>query len=144
MPSLTSLRGVDTRKWVSGTTYGVDTVVWSPANFLMYVRTVAGSGTTDPSADATNWALFGPTRRKQLQYVNVTWTGGSGFSIATAAISAVVAARCRAKVVYAFTGTSAVFLPAVISFPSATTVSVDIGTALPSTTTARIEIDENW
>lgn len=144
MPSLSSLRNVDTRKWVSGTTYGADTIVWSPANFLMYVRTVAGSGTTDPSADSTNWALWGPTKRKQLQYVNVTWVGGSGSALADGTITAVVAAKCRASVVWAFTGSSAAFLPATFSFPNSTTVRVDIGTALPTTTTARIEIDENW
>jgi hypothetical protein len=43
-------------KWVSGTTYANGAVVWSPINGLAYRRiTTAGSGTTDPSADTTNY-----------------------------------------------------------------------------------------
>jgi len=45
-------------KWVSGTTYQEGDVVWSPANTFSYRRkTAAGSGTTDPSADGTNYTL---------------------------------------------------------------------------------------
>lgn len=43
--------------WVSGTSYSVGQVVWSPITQLVYRRRVAGAGTTDPSADSTNWAL---------------------------------------------------------------------------------------
>lgn len=43
-------------KWVSGTTYENGAVVWSPINGLAYRRiTASGSGTTDPSADSTNY-----------------------------------------------------------------------------------------
>lgn len=42
-------------KWVSGTTYAQGAQVWSPANYVTYRRIVAGAGTTDPSADVTNW-----------------------------------------------------------------------------------------
>jgi hypothetical protein len=43
-------------KWVSGTTYANGAAVYSPSNYLTYRRiTASGSGTTDPSADATNW-----------------------------------------------------------------------------------------
>ena len=42
--------------WVSGTTYAVGNVRFSPIDFLSYRRKTAGAGTTDPSADATNWA----------------------------------------------------------------------------------------
>lgn len=42
--------------WVSGTTYVIGDVRWSPANFGTYRRKTAGAGTTDPSLDATNWA----------------------------------------------------------------------------------------
>jgi len=45
--------------WVSGTTYALGAPAWSPANRLIYRRIVAGTGTTDPSADPTNWALLG-------------------------------------------------------------------------------------
>jgi hypothetical protein len=43
--------------WVSGTTYALGDVVWSPATRYSYRRIVAGAGATDPSADPTNWAL---------------------------------------------------------------------------------------
>jgi hypothetical protein len=47
-------------RWVSGTTYTFGTVVWSPANQLIYRRTGAtGLSTTDPSADVANWTLLG-------------------------------------------------------------------------------------
>ncbi len=42
--------------WVSGTTYALAAIVYSPANFGTYRRKVAGAGTTDPSLDGTNWA----------------------------------------------------------------------------------------
>jgi hypothetical protein len=43
-------------KWVSGTTYAEGDVRWSPSNYLSYRRKTAGSGTTDPANDPTNWA----------------------------------------------------------------------------------------
>lgn len=49
-------------KWVSGTIYANGTVVWSPINGLAYRRiTASGSGTTDPSADPTNYAQVNGT-----------------------------------------------------------------------------------
>ena len=41
--------------WVSGTTYAIGDVRYSPATVRVYRRTTAGAGTTDPSADGTNW-----------------------------------------------------------------------------------------
>lgn len=43
--------------WVSGTTYAIGDVRWSPADNRVYRRKTAGAGTTDPSADSTNWGL---------------------------------------------------------------------------------------
>jgi len=43
--------------WVSGTTYAVGNVRRSLIDGLPYVRTTAGSGTTDPRNDPTNWLL---------------------------------------------------------------------------------------
>lgn len=45
--------------WVSGTTYAIGDVRWSPTTRYTYRRITAGAGTTDPSADAANWALAG-------------------------------------------------------------------------------------
>ena len=44
--------------WVTGTTYAIGNNVYSPINFLTYRRKTAGAGSTDPSADPTNWALL--------------------------------------------------------------------------------------
>lgn len=41
--------------WVSGTTYSLGALVYSPVTGRTYRRKIAGAGTTDPSADATNW-----------------------------------------------------------------------------------------
>ena len=47
--------------WVSGQTYAIGVVRFSPINFLSYRRKTAGAGTTDPSLDSTNWALVAGT-----------------------------------------------------------------------------------
>ena len=41
--------------WVSGTTYSVGSLVFSPLDARIYRRIIAGAGTTDPSLDAVNW-----------------------------------------------------------------------------------------
>ena len=43
--------------WVSGTTYAIGDARYSLVNFQTYRRLTTGAGTTDPSADATNWIL---------------------------------------------------------------------------------------
>ena len=45
-------------QWVSGTTYAIGAAAWSPITFSVYRRLTAGAGTTDPSADATNWGAM--------------------------------------------------------------------------------------
>lgn len=57
--------------WVSGTTYAVGDRRWSLANGYLYRRRTVGAGTTDPSADATNWALV-PAAGLQLILVTGT------------------------------------------------------------------------
>ena len=43
-------------KWVSGS-YSEGATAWSPLNFQTYRAKTTGSKPTDPSNDATNWAL---------------------------------------------------------------------------------------
>lgn len=43
--------------WVSGTTYAIGDRRYSTLNGLVYRRLTAGAGTTDPSADGTNWQI---------------------------------------------------------------------------------------
>lgn len=45
--------------WVSGTTYAIGDNVYSPIDFGTYRRKTNGGGTTDPSADSTNWQSLG-------------------------------------------------------------------------------------
>lgn len=52
--------------WVSGTTYAIGNNRYSPANGRVYRRLTAGAGTTDPSADFTNWAIVGLNAPAQL------------------------------------------------------------------------------
>lgn len=52
--------------WVSGTTYAIGNVRYSPITFLSYRRKTAGAGTTDPSADSTNWQLINGTGNVDL------------------------------------------------------------------------------
>ena len=67
--------------WVSGTTYAIGNVRFSPVNFLSYRRKTAGAGTTDPSADGTNWQLINGTGNVDLSstqtLTNKTFSTGS-------------------------------------------------------------------
>ena len=56
--ALASAANTNAPLWVSGTTYAVGFLVYSPANGRTYRRRTAGAGTTDPSLDATNWLLL--------------------------------------------------------------------------------------
>jgi hypothetical protein len=48
----------NTPRWVSGTTYALGSLVYSPISGRSYRRSVAGAGTTDPSSDSTNWTAL--------------------------------------------------------------------------------------
>lgn len=50
--------GANIPTWVSGTTYAIGAVVFSPIDFQSYRRKTSGAGTTDPSADGANWQRF--------------------------------------------------------------------------------------
>jgi len=67
----------DAPVWVSGTTYAIGDRRYSPINFATYRRTTSGAGTTDPSADTTNWAPLAPrlsTVARGLENVGLTVT----------------------------------------------------------------------
>jgi hypothetical protein len=55
----TAATTVGATQWVSGTTYTAGDCVWSPINQQVYRRVSTGAGTTDPSADNTNWSFVG-------------------------------------------------------------------------------------
>ena len=63
--------------WASGTSYSVGAVVWSPATALIYRRTVAGAGVTDPSADPGNWALASAAGPQMVVVTAATQAGSA-------------------------------------------------------------------
>ena len=48
--------GTTSAVWVSGTSYVIGNVRYSPTNYANYRRKTNGAGTTDPASDSTNWA----------------------------------------------------------------------------------------
>jgi hypothetical protein len=59
--------------WVSGSSYTLGTIVYSPVNFQTYRAKTTHSGiTTDPSSDATRWAVLGATINNTLTSTSTT------------------------------------------------------------------------
>jgi hypothetical protein len=69
--------------WVSGTSYAVGYVVYSPINFQNYRCIQATSGTTDPSLDETNWVSTGGGGGGGLTEQTATTTATTETAIAT-------------------------------------------------------------
>lgn len=53
-----AVAGAGATIWVTGTTYAIGDVRWSPTTYLSYRRKTAGAGATDPASDTTNWAAL--------------------------------------------------------------------------------------
>lgn len=69
--------------WVSGTSYAVGYVVYSPITFTNYRCIQATSGTTDPSLDEVNWTSTGGGGGGGLTEQTATTTATSETAIAT-------------------------------------------------------------
>jgi len=82
--ALASANTADATIWVSGTTYAIGDNRFSPINFLTYRRKTAGTGTTDPSLDSTNWALLTGLGDATLTGTQ-TFTGAKTFNNITSA-----------------------------------------------------------
>lgn len=68
--------------WVSGTTYAIGDVRFSPIDFKSYRRKTNGGGTTDPSLDIANWEPIVQvkiTRRARTSNTALTSTNKSDF-----------------------------------------------------------------
>lgn len=86
--------------WVSGKTYSIGDNSWSPVDFQTYKRKTAGAGTTDPSADTTNWAR-----------VNLTPQAGDAQETTTASSITLTAASGRLQAVNMTATLMSVVLP---------------------------------
>jgi hypothetical protein len=76
--------------WVTGTTYAIGDVRFSPVNLQTYRRKTAGAGATDPSADATNWQVLTGTMNQvkaALAANNIDLSTANYFSKTIAAIT---------------------------------------------------------
>jgi hypothetical protein len=95
-------------KWVSGTTYTEGAVVWSPITYLSYRRKSTGGGTTDPSADSTNWTQAAGTGDVSIATAQ-TITGTKTFSGTSSTLAMVLndAAEVATVSATAATGTIA-------------------------------------
>lgn len=78
---------VNMTKWISGTTYAIGDVTWSPADFQAYRRKTAGAGTTDPSADVTNWQRTEVSGTTLQQQTNTRFTAGGTADALTGTLS---------------------------------------------------------
>lgn len=130
-------------KWVSGTTYAVDRVVRSPASQHLYVRLIAGAGTTDPSADGTNWALVGAGGRKSIQegVINIP----NSTATQTATVSAVDMNKRRLTLlgVYAVGSNAPEEIAAALEMTNSTTITAR-RIALGVQINVRYQLEETW
>lgn len=141
----TEFFGGQAPKWVSGTTYPLDFIVRSPASQHYYVRIIAGAGTTDPSADPSNWLPVGSTGVKSIQRVVIEIPAST--ATATATISSVVPGKTRLKNLGAYTITGGPFetetLMAVPELTNSTTLTARRFSSGPILRVA-FEIEETW
>lgn len=93
--SASAVLGGTSALWVSGNTYRVNDVSRSPTDWQLYVRIIAGAGTTDPASDSTNWRPSGGRPRKPVQRGFISL--GVGVSSNTATISAVNTAKTELR-----------------------------------------------
>lgn len=102
-----AIAAVNMTKWISGTTYAIGDVTWSPITFYAYRRKTAGAGTTDPSADGTNWIGI----ISAAAGANSDITSMTALTAPTVAANPVRAADLQVQSVTAFTtgGTSTAF-----------------------------------
>lgn len=102
-----ALAAVNMTKWISGTTYAIGDVTWSPITFYAYRRKTAGAGTTDPSSDTTNWISIASAAAG----ANADITSMTALTAPTVAANPIRATDLQSQLVTAFTtgGTGTAF-----------------------------------
>lgn len=73
--------------WVSGTSYAIGDVRWSPISVRIYRRTTTGAGTTDPSADGTNWRAVDVIPVTVVSGTTQTAVAGNQYALTNASAS---------------------------------------------------------
>lgn len=58
--------------WISGTSYAIGDVRYSPINQVSYRRKTTGAGTLDPSTDSTNWSIISTRPQWTIRTSNTT------------------------------------------------------------------------
>lgn len=100
--------------WITGTTYAVGDVRFSPTDFQSYRRKTAGAGSTDPFSDVTNWQRLGITtfallhvREEQTSGTNagVSSTGTQTRILNTTVLNTITGASISSNVVTLPVGT---------------------------------------
>lgn len=86
--------------WVSGTTYALYDAVISPIDYQSYRRKIAGAGTTDPSADPTNW-----------EPISSNITTSSATTLTNKTLSGVILDDGYTEEIFAVTGTTPALSP---------------------------------
>ncbi len=110
--------------WVTGTTYAVSDVVLSPSDKNYYTRIVAGAGSTDPSADGTNWRSSGANGIKSIQRGVASISGAAS---GTSTISSVDMTKTELRYLgFTTTGTDNQSSPKV-ALTNSTTITATIG-----------------
>lgn len=82
----TAVASASITAWVSGTTYAAGVVVYGTDDYKTYRRKTAGAGTTNPSADTTNWAPMQVGINDAMVLVTPTFIGVRETKIAMAAL----------------------------------------------------------
>lgn len=75
--NLSAVGGGGAKLWASGQTYAIGDQAISPSSLTLYIRKVAGAGTTDPAADSANWQPYGARAIKSIQRGSTTQQSGS-------------------------------------------------------------------
>lgn len=124
--------------WVSGTSYSVGYVVYSPTNFQNYRCIQATSGTTDPSLDEVNWVQLGGSGGGGLTEQTATTTTTSQTSIATYGITEYLAMELT---VMADNGTDRTITKLLVVHNGTTASATQYGEVNTNTALATYDVD---
>ena len=87
MLSYSMVYGMAPALWVSGSQYNVGNIVLSQVDWQQYIRITNGAGTTDPSADTTNYRPAAPRVIKLIQRGVATPSGSSELVVTVSAFN---------------------------------------------------------